>query len=99
MTLHKHAEILRAIADGKEVQFKGSNGEWIEPVSINPIHDSYLEWRIKPEPKPDAELYYNCSFGSGVVYCGKTGGIVFKPYNLRLTFDGETEKLKKAEIL
>jgi hypothetical protein len=51
---HKHAEVLRAIADGKEVQFKSSSGnEWItaniESSVTNPFTYDYLEWRVKPK--------------------------------------------------
>lgn len=49
MTEHKHAEILRAIADGKEVEWYG--GDWypIGDSDANPINCPDVEWRIKPE--------------------------------------------------
>jgi hypothetical protein len=53
-TPHEHAEILRAIADGKEVEwFDFRNNEWF-PLAYNgrnPITFEHLEWRIKPEKK------------------------------------------------
>jgi hypothetical protein len=57
MKQHKHAEVLRAIADGKEVQYRHSEMDRCEWTSIgcyeiNPIHFPEWEWRVKPEPKP-----------------------------------------------
>lgn len=47
-TPHKHAEILRAIADGLEVEGK-TGGQWIKATATyNPLSHYYLEWRIKP---------------------------------------------------
>ena len=53
-TPHKHAEIIRAIADGLEVQFlSASNKDWVtwEPShSASPLNYTWadLKWRIKP---------------------------------------------------
>ena len=60
MKEHKHAEVLRAIADGKEVQYRTSiishwpsfNGY----NNINPLYYYEYNWRIKPEPKPDIAM-------------------------------------------
>jgi len=47
---HKHAEILRAIADGKEVEWFGGGNHWIKAESIiNPLSYPHYQWRIKPE--------------------------------------------------
>ena len=81
-TPRKHAALIKAWADGADIQesFKGDetwlpfDGFWME---------NDFEYRIKPEPKPDvvrllmAELHHN----------------------LKLTFDGETSKLKAAEVI
>ncbi len=80
---HKHAEVIKAWADGAEIQ-------WFED----------MRYRIKPEPKPDVVRYMAIS-------APKTDYVeTFVPSlcpshatNLRLTFDGETGKLKKAEVL
>jgi hypothetical protein len=57
MTRHRHADVLIAIAEGREVEFKTnaiSTEEWIvatPDVSItNPITHSHLYWRVKPVP-------------------------------------------------
>ena len=89
---HKHADLIHAWADGAKIQSK-INGTWVdfnEPIWINSA-----EYRIKPEPKPDVVhelsimLKGNNKFGYG-----------HPDYpSLRITFDGETGKLKSAEVL
>ena len=52
MTEHKHAEVLRAIADGKDIEFKSQIKDmWMEvtPSSINPIGYPCYIFRIKPQ--------------------------------------------------
>lgn len=103
---HKHAEVLHAIADGKEVQFKNKIlGAWVETnhVNLNPITHPDLEWRVKPEPKPDVVGYVcvnnntesNCVAFSIAYKCSQD----LSRFNLQLTWDGETGKLKKAEVI
>jgi hypothetical protein len=49
MTEHIHAEILRAIADGKEVEWR-EGCVWIESDrEVNPLSFPLYTWRIKPE--------------------------------------------------
>ena len=96
---HKHAAVLRAIADGKEVEFFAT-GKWNKPVLANPINDTQLEWRIKPEPKPDVVRYCVASIQHGYAYVEHIGPHNSnKNNNLRLTFDGEFFTLKSAEVL
>jgi hypothetical protein len=50
-TPHIHAEILRAIADGKEVEWR-EGCVWIESDrEVNPLSFPLYTWRIKPEKK------------------------------------------------
>jgi len=56
---HKHAEVLRAIADGREVEALSADG-WMQavwmkvaidlhrPAFENPISRPDWEWRVKP---------------------------------------------------
>jgi hypothetical protein len=51
MTRHKWADVLIAIAEGREVECKGVQGiEWELMKDANPISNSYLLWRVKPVP-------------------------------------------------
>ena len=153
MTEHKWAEALRAIADGREVEWSGSQGKWFPPNGYNPIDHPQLNWRvappawqealrqavrdgkvveiefdgewgwcainttpksfefryprhkyrIRPEPKPDRVVvshldasfvpyYIGISIPQLVLHCDDK-------WNIKYTFDGETGKLKAAEVL
>lgn len=52
---HKHAELIKAWADGAEIEYE-YDGEWIICLS-NPAWQTNVEYRIKPEPKPDVVRY------------------------------------------
>ena len=96
---HRHADVLVAIAEGKEVQWQSlSDGSWNDMPAIayaNPIIDPHLNWRIKPEPKPDfiqtRQVSYHDIDGL-VVWVGYT-------QNVEFTFDGETLNLKSVRML
>ena len=98
MAEHKHAAVLRAIADKGlgAAQWQDGKGGLGAPWNdctfmITPITHYFLAWRIKPEPKPDVVLYRAL---------GKAGDCrPFEGANICLTFDGETGKLKSAEVL
>ena len=54
MKPHKHAELIKAWADGAEIQYKDELGEWETWDGYNaPPWYPDEEYRIKPEPKPD----------------------------------------------
>ena len=90
---HKHAELIKAWADGAVIETKNKHSfvGWFEDDEPWWNDDDY-EFRIKPEPKPDVvkmfQANYQCAFE-------------VKPYdaNLRLIWDGETGELKSAEVL
>ena len=90
---HKHAELIKAWADGEQIEFFDPyHHEW-KPIGGHPMWSDRFDFRIKPEPKPDVvthdcvELKYNeAMFAMGAD-------------NLKLTWCGETGKLKLAEVL
>jgi hypothetical protein len=96
-TPRKHAELIKAWADGAEIQVKLPTGAWCY------CHDPYWGdnsvYRIKPEPKPD-HVYYGVFEMDGSVILESC---FTKQHDvgdeLKLTFDGETGKLKSAEVL
>lgn len=87
-TPHKHAALIKAWADGAEIEYSDPGSVWQSATS--PRWDGYGEYRIKPELKPDVVEWHN------VVRSGCTP--TDKP-NIKLTFDGETGKLKSAEVI
>ena len=102
MTEHKHAEVLRAIADGKKVQWKTkdkSDKAWITfriDTAVNPITHEQLDWRVKPEPKHDVVRYF-CLYPNGISNAGAIRG---SHHNLRCVFaDDGLVTLKSAEVL
>jgi len=90
---HKHAELIHAWAEGARIQTLDSD-TWVDVP--RPSWGDGITYRIKPEPKPDWEKLvriethrrYICSWEED-----------FHGANLRLTFDGETGKLKSAEVI
>jgi len=93
-TPHKHAELIKQWANGAEIEWKYTyHVDGWRPAGHPNWDAEYVEYRIKPEPKPDVvNLYFIEN-----PYCrlaNKKDGP-----NLKLTFSGETGKLKSAEVL
>jgi len=93
MKPHKHSELIKQWADGAEIEFKYSDGGW--NTVFDPSWHDVSEYRIKPEPKPDYFLYAAAS-SKGFF---STSTRTFQLANIKLTFSGETGKLKSAEVL
>lgn len=99
---HIHAEFIKAWADGAEIEYLVGGVEW-RPIGTEPCWFPYSTFRIKPEPKPDV-VYYGVFEEKHV----RNHRIDLESYftkfhdagdQIKLTFDGETGKLKKAEVL
>ena len=86
---HPHRDLIIAWANGAKVEFLNRT-TWVgtETPSWYPSN----KYRIKPEPKPDVvkELFAEVD---------PLLDLSYKAPNLRLTFCGETGKLKSAEVL
>lgn len=94
MKPHKHAELIKAWADGAEIQInvrKGDDWEDINPKCV--VWADEYEYRIKPDPKPDIVSYYR----------SENYQLFYTTHNteasLKVKWDGETGKLKSAEVL
>jgi hypothetical protein len=104
---HKHYDMIVAWAEGKHIQCNNPDRDWSAKWEdeADPSWYDFCEYRIKPEPKPDVvrnitvEATLKCgeTCGEAFVQVFKSGKYIFP--NLRLTFDGETGKLKSAEVL
>ena len=92
---HKHADLIKAWADGAEIQIRDDLDDiWLDTNS--PSWVAEYQYRIKPEPKPDFV------HRTTIIPCGIfPGTVTFSggPDNIELTYDGETGKLKSAEVL
>jgi hypothetical protein len=94
MKPHKHSNVIKAFADGQECLFEGYAHQWYLITSFSDF-DIYENVKIKPEPKPDEVRYTAVSLTSADIVSYKQ----FSTDNLKLTFDGETGKLKSAEVI
>jgi hypothetical protein len=100
---HKHAELIKAWADGAEVEWRIKGIDWMPCPKNFPWAENY-EYRIKPEPKPDVveelTLYRNLAVPFGTVEMQWANPKHYYPIgNFRLIRDGETGELKSAEVL
>ncbi len=96
-TPHKHAAIIKAWADGAEIEFFSLFiNQWITANNDTPIWRPDLDYRIKPEPKPDVVVEWLVKEHKVTYFDNRS---VDAEKNLRLTFDGETGKLKSAGVL
>ena len=99
---HKHAAVIKAWADGAKIQVRipgeGRLSHTWDDLEDEPIHwYNTLEYRVKPEPKPDFIKYARVDQFSGYQYWCKSEKHI--EANVIYTFDGETGKLKKAEVI
>ena len=96
MKPHKHAEVIKAWADGAEIQSRISNSGWVDCSTPHWYEGS--EYRVKPK---DVIKKYNVSLQEGNYFFVliDTNNTFYHPYNLVLTFDGVSGHLKKAEVL
>ena len=93
-TPHKHAELIKAWADGAEIQAK-SDSVWLD--CRNPEWWPNAEYRIKPEPQPDKVVYpHHVTWRGAINNYART---ILVKNKLKLVFDGETGELKSAEVL
>lgn len=98
MKPHPHAELIKAWADGDEIQLLDANGTWIDfREGDTPAWNPAYKYRVKPQPKHnDIEYTTHIEYDFGWKWVSTTST---KQPNLKLNFDGETGKLKSAEVL
>lgn len=86
MNKHKHSEMIKAWADGFEIEVNRKNGEgWMD--CNNPLWSELFDYRIKEvDFCEEIEIRYGGIVGTG------------NP-NIRLIFDKDTFELKKSELI
>ena len=92
---HKHAEAIKAWADGAEIEFFSSTfKEWI--ITREPFWYANLLYRIKPTKPKDKAME------ALIVLSPHAGPLLYAAApdeaNCILVFDGTTNKLIKAEV-
>lgn len=104
---HKHAELIKAWADGAEIEWvyaTQGDGTKLWAAIPHPAWDESHEYRIKPEPKPDFYGFMKINQWKLFQVVASSNWMEItkdqKPeHNLKITFDGETGKLKESEVL
>ena len=98
---HKHAEVIKAFVDGIECEwFDSLNNKWQLIRELKEFDWGVGNARIKPEPKPDVIGYAKVYDSNPMVtYVSLSSTQLFSDDNLKLIFDGETGKLKSAEVI
>jgi hypothetical protein len=94
MTPHKHSEVIKAFADGIECEYKQC-GDWFKIQKLQQF-DIFDFVRIKPQPKPDVVKYITATNYDSIY---NVTNAKWDLDNVKLTFDGETGKLKSAEVI
>jgi hypothetical protein len=94
---HVHAALIKAWADGAIIQVNGVDGSWVDVLNNRPHWIDNMEYRIKPEPEPDFVRYARIDRLTGHQYWCKSERQ--HDFNVIYTFDGETVKLKKVELI
>ena len=99
MKPHKHAELIKAWADGAiiESRYWKFNGwsNWEEEKGGFIWYQDGAEYRIKPEPKPDYRRWFVFHHDRPCIYPHSKEELA----NLVLIFDGETDELKSAKVI
>jgi hypothetical protein len=91
---HKHCELIKAWADGAEIQYRPINStDWVDVAA--PKWSAGNNYRVKPEPKPDVVKQFFFEPDHDKWYTGNSS----KGNNIKAIFDGETGKLKNVEML
>jgi hypothetical protein len=96
---HKHYDCIVARANGAKIQWLDSDCDWCE--AGNPSWSIETTYRIKPEPKPDyVKIFYLESHPFlGLRFSEEIKPIQEKTKRISCTFDGETGRLKTAEVV
>lgn len=88
---HKHAELIKAWADGAEIQFKGYSGQWTDVE--RPSWREQDEYRLKPVPKEIIQLHEYLEGGVVISLMG------YPHQEVKWTIDPESNKILKVELV
>lgn len=94
---HKHADAIKAWANGAIIQYWRTPYGWEDCSDNNPAWCKDMKYRIKPEVKADFSI--SCRVDAAGIDLVVRRSEQRDRHNLRLTFDGETGYLKEAYVL
>ena len=94
MKPHKHADLIHAWAEGAEIEYRWTGTEKWEDCVYPQWHEQ-AEYRIKPTPiKIDIVVLKHLKFWRDNLLADPN-----EEPNIKFVFDGETKKVKSAEVL
>jgi hypothetical protein len=108
MTKHKHTSVLSDYLNNTSLVLQWrftTDHRWFDLTlgknSITPLSDPDLEWRIKPELKPDVISYVNIykNMGYDNLEEAHYSGVPSSKGVIKVVLDGETQELKSVEII
>jgi len=99
-TPHKHAELIKAWADGAQIQVKYETAPEWKDITY-PKWTEGLEYRVKPESKPDFEklMYFYADLYHSPDLCVVRSHLGGTEKNVRFVFDGNTGDLKSVTFI
>lgn len=100
MKPHKHAELIKAWADGAEIEFFSPHAKvWV--YTTIPDWNSDTQYRLRQQPKPDVIYYgvFDHLNGQHEIGCCFSKEQDESIDQLEIVFDGETGKIKSVVIL
>jgi hypothetical protein len=93
MKPHKHAEVIKAWADGAKIQYRNNDmKDWADMPECSPLWYETVEYRTKPE---DLVITYIAN----PMHLSARSPEHWETPNLKLTFDIFTRRLKAAEVI
>jgi len=102
-TQHKHADVIKAWADGAEIECRGEeDAAWKALTGRSPCWFDEVQYRVKPVPREDVEMTRRVSILVEPNSCEPNGLVNVSAgfrRNVRFVFDGETRELKHVEML
>lgn len=99
---HKHKDLIIAWANGAEIEFFDDlSRRWY--YTDRPVWGDHTQYRIKPEAKPDVVKYMGLETsernGENTWLSDELSVVQNWKHTIKLTFCGETGKLKAAEVI
>ena len=101
-TPHVHSAIIKAWADGATIQVLAGQAGWIDCKNNTPEWNLQNSYRVKPKPKPDVIRYARLDIDCHGTVTARGNYFTVDCHacdNLVVIFDGETGKLKSAEVV
>ena len=98
---HVHYDIIMQWASdpSKTLQYRYQDDPWRTCITSHIPWDEEIQYRIKPEPKPDVVLTGEIRLGSGkYLEFSNIKDFPITP-NASFIFDGETHKLKDIKVI